>query len=52
MNSLRDEDLRLEAKKSTLDLSPLAGEDFAQLIVNLFRADPVVVERAREALAR
>ena len=50
--SLRDEDLRAEAKKSNLDLSPLSGEDFEQLIATLFRANPEVIQRARDALAR
>lgn len=50
--SLQDEDLRNEAKKSNLDLSPLSGEDFEQLIATLFRAKPEVLKLAREALTR
>lgn len=52
MDSLRDADLRADAAKSNLDIAPLSGEDFAEVIGKLFSADRRVVARARGALRR
>jgi tripartite-type tricarboxylate transporter receptor subunit TctC len=52
LSSLHDENLRQEAEKSKLDLAPLSGEDFEQLIGNLFSVDKGLVERAKTALGR
>ena len=49
--ALRDPQLRQEAAKAALDIDPVSGARMQELVENLYRVPPSVVERTRAILA-
>lgn len=47
---LHDKDLLVDAAKEGLDIDPLAGDDFQNLVAKLYALPPNVIERAKQAL--
>ena len=50
METFRDPDLLAEARKISLDISPISGEAVQALISRMFSSPPGLIQKAREAL--
>ena len=51
LQALADPDLLAEAKKQSLDVSPLSGADLSASIAKLYATPPDVVKLAQDAIA-
>lgn len=50
MDTMRDPELRAEAKAQKLELSPTSGEDLAKLVREIYALPPETLARARELM--
>jgi len=50
MATMRDPEFQADAKKSKLDLDPIAGEEVQKMIAGMFKLPPPLVARLKEAL--
>ena len=51
LETLKDSEFRAEAKKAQLDIGPVSGEDLARIVNNLFKLDPALVAKWKQAQA-
>jgi tripartite-type tricarboxylate transporter receptor subunit TctC len=51
MDTMRDPDFLAEAKKAQLDISPVSGEELGSIVNNIFKLDPPLVTKLKQALA-
>lgn len=49
-DTLKDPEFLAEAKKGSLDLDPVSGEDLDKIVAGFFKLDPVVVSKLKEIL--
>lgn len=50
MDTLSDPEFKADAKKSKLDVEPMSGEELAKTVAGLFKLNPALVARLKEAL--
>jgi hypothetical protein len=50
VDTLKDKDFLAEAEKSKLDLDPLTGEELEAKVSGLFKLNPALVAKLKEAL--
>ena len=50
LDSFQDPDLLAEARRISLDISPISGESVQALIARMFRSPPELIQKARDAL--
>jgi hypothetical protein len=48
---LNDSEFRAETKKAQLDIGPVSGEDLARIVNNLFKLDPALIAKWKQAQA-
>jgi tripartite-type tricarboxylate transporter receptor subunit TctC len=51
MDTMHDAEFLAEAKKAQLDISPISGEEVSSIINNIFKLDPPLVAKIKQALA-
>jgi tripartite-type tricarboxylate transporter receptor subunit TctC len=51
MDTMRDPEFLAEAKKAQLDISPVSGEELGSIVNNIFKLDPPLVTKLKQALA-
>jgi tripartite-type tricarboxylate transporter receptor subunit TctC len=49
-DTLKDPEFLADAKKSKLDIEPVAGEELQKLVQNLYKLDPLTLARLKEVL--
>jgi hypothetical protein len=49
-DTLKDPEFLADAKKSKLDIEPVAGEELQKLVQNLYKLDPSTLARLKEVL--
>lgn len=50
-NTMGDGEFLAEAKKLNLEINPIAGDEIAKLVSDLYQTPPAVIERTRQILA-
>jgi tripartite-type tricarboxylate transporter receptor subunit TctC len=50
MATMEDSDFKADAKKTKLDLDPIAGEEVQKMIAGIFKLSPSLVSKLKEAL--
>ena len=51
LETLNDSEFRAETKKAQLDIGPVSGEDLARIVNNLFKLDPALIAKWKQAQA-
>ena len=49
-DTLKDPEFLADAKKSKLDIEPVAGEELQKLVQDLYKIDPSTLARLKEVL--
>jgi tripartite-type tricarboxylate transporter receptor subunit TctC len=50
MDTLNDSEFRADAKKSKIDVEPMSGEDLSKTVAGLFKLNPALVSKLKDAL--
>jgi tripartite-type tricarboxylate transporter receptor subunit TctC len=50
METLKDPEFKMDAKKSKLEIEPMSGEELAKTVAELFKLQPALVAKLKEAL--
>lgn len=51
LDTLSDSEFQAEAKKAQLDIAPVAGEELGKIVNNVFKLDPGLVAKWKDALS-
>lgn len=52
METLKEREFLAEAEKSKLDIDPVSGEEMERMVHGLFKLEPALLAKLKEALAR
>ena len=51
LETLNDPEFQAEAKKAQLDISAVTGEELEKIVNNVFKLDPALVTKLKQALS-